>query len=321
MKKETGTTKLVRARFGPGMLLQHQDLELLNSYTQNLSRLMFRSLFGCGVVCGLDVKFQPDCGKWFITVNSGVAIACSGDPIWVPETKKFAPSDQCDTDLDSPLWVVLCRTEKCCGPRTSVCDSDDGEASSICTRVVEGYEIRVETSHDCYCGCTDAAPTLGTSSGVVSDCRCADPNSPCYKDHYDGVCGCKCGECSDCDCDCVLLARLTKDGEEWTIDHSPRRFVRPVLISDPKVRRERDAKLAEEKEDDEAKQAEIMHKQTADNLKKAEAWLLNETRENNRLKGRITEMEKKLDTLLAASKKKSPKVPGSKPATAPDPNA
>jgi hypothetical protein len=43
-----GTSKLVRPRFGPGMLLQHEDLELLNTYTRDLSRLLFGSLFGWG---------------------------------------------------------------------------------------------------------------------------------------------------------------------------------------------------------------------------------------------------------------------------------
>ena len=41
-----GISTLVRTKFGPGMLLQHEDLEQLNSYTRDLSRLMFRSFLG-----------------------------------------------------------------------------------------------------------------------------------------------------------------------------------------------------------------------------------------------------------------------------------
>ena len=47
-----GTSTLVRPKFGPGMLLQADDLDSLTTYTRELNRLMFRSLFGCGVVCG-----------------------------------------------------------------------------------------------------------------------------------------------------------------------------------------------------------------------------------------------------------------------------
>lgn len=228
MNKKNGTTKLVRSKFGPGMLLQHEDLELLNSYTQNLSRLLFRSFFGCGVICGLVVQ-KPEfkCGKLFITVESGVALTCAGDPVWVPEKVEFAPSDNAETDLGDPLWVVLCRTVKCCGPRTSVCESDDEEGTAVCTREIEGYEIRVETSRKCYCGSPVQTPQPET-------------DTPYYSDHYKGKCGCSCGECSDCDCNCILLARLDNEKDpagivHWSVDHRVRSFVRPVLMRDPQV--------------------------------------------------------------------------------------
>src|SRR5437588_12439129 len=84
-----GLSTLVRAVFGPGMLLQHEDLEQLNIYTRDLSRLLFRSFFGCGVVCGLVVSVDGECGKVFVTVRSGLALDCSGDPIYVPKDERF----------------------------------------------------------------------------------------------------------------------------------------------------------------------------------------------------------------------------------------
>ena len=59
-------SKLVRTRFEQGMLLQHDDLNQMIEYTQNLSRLMFRSLFGCGVICGLVVETKRECEKEFV---------------------------------------------------------------------------------------------------------------------------------------------------------------------------------------------------------------------------------------------------------------
>src|SRR6267143_883908 len=82
--KTPGLSTLERARFGPGMLLQHEDLELLNTYTRDLSRLLFRSFFGCGVICGLKVTAEPHCGPVKVTVQPGVALSCAGDPIYVP---------------------------------------------------------------------------------------------------------------------------------------------------------------------------------------------------------------------------------------------
>jgi len=140
-KKDTST--LVRAVFGPGMLLQHDDLEQLNTYTRDLSRLLFRSFFGCGVVCGLVVTAGPECGKIYVTVKAGLALDCSGDPIYVPRDERLVLDENCSPDLTDPLWVVLCRTQKCCAPRTSMCSCDDDGASSECTRERDCFEIRV----------------------------------------------------------------------------------------------------------------------------------------------------------------------------------
>ena len=52
----TGSSTLVRPRFSPGLLLRDDDLKVGVDYTRELSRLMFRSLFGCGVICGLKVE-------------------------------------------------------------------------------------------------------------------------------------------------------------------------------------------------------------------------------------------------------------------------
>lgn len=255
-----GTSKLVRPRFGPGMLLQHEDLELLNSYTRDLSRLLFGSLFGCGVICGLVVKVGDKCGKAQITVEAGVALACSGDPIHVPTDQSFPLSDDCAEELDGPLWVVLCAYSKCCAPRPSLCESDDDETKSECTREREGFEIRVLPERPtCVCGCPEPAPPtdstpLPTPQATreplgepilnqrrAVDCKCVDPALECYVDHYAGKCGCNCDDCSDCDCKCILLARIDREGDtdRWLVDHSVRRFIRPVLMRDPQVELER----------------------------------------------------------------------------------
>jgi len=266
LASKKGMSSLSRPKFAPGMLLQHDDLEQLNYYTRDLNRLMFRSLFGCGVMCGLVVNTDMDCGKLRITVGSGVALSCTGDPIEVPNPVPVLIDKDCHPDMAETLWVRLCGTTKCCAPRTSMCESDDDETKSECTRERDGYEILVESARPpCVCGCPEPkndladtppkdTPGRGGAAGAgtatdpanrqfrittgATDCRCVDPDKyPCYADHYAGLCGCHCDDCSDCDCKCILLARLDFNATDnaWTTDHSVRRFIRPVLMRDPQV--------------------------------------------------------------------------------------
>ena len=239
----TGLSTLERAKFGPGMLLQHEDLELLNTYTRNLSRLMFRSLFGCGVVCGLVVKPNMTCGP-AIDVGAGLAIACSGDPVYVPRPETLPLDDNCEADLSGAFWVVLCGTVKCCAPRPAPCPSDDEETRSECTRERDGYSIKVIRGDrpPCVCGCSEEDGAWEAEWNP--QCKCVNPALECYKAHYAGECGCDCDGCSDCKCDCILLARLEKKDDVWEVDHRVRRFVRPVLMRDPQI--EKDAQLTTE---------------------------------------------------------------------------
>lgn len=257
-----GTSTLERARFGPGMLLQHDDLEKLNTYTRDLSRLMFQSFFGCGVVCGLVISAEPDCGKLRIKFTSGLALACSGDPVYVPKDGSFLTDEKLDDEITT-LWVVLCGTKKCCAPRVATCSSDDDEATSDCTREKDTYEIRVSrTLPDCVCSCTEQSaqpqepPANGQQSAVgavkVNACRCVTPDQPnwaCYEKHYNGECGCDCGKCSGCDCQCIVLAVLNKPDkptDPWKPNHSVRRFIRPVLMLDPQIEKDKQQSEAEE---------------------------------------------------------------------------
>jgi hypothetical protein len=217
-------------RFGPGMLLEHGDLELLPAYTRELNRMMLRALFGCGVVCGLKVDAVEHCGKVRITVECGLAIDCEGDPVYVPKTQVFDLDGECDTQVEGPLWVVLCGTSKCCAPRASMCASDEDESPPVCTRERDAFEIRVLDA-PIGCGCLEAR-----TGRWDTPCKCADPAQECHQDHYNGVCGCKDGDCECCDCDCIVLARVGATGDRekpWKTDHGVRRFVRPVLMRDP----------------------------------------------------------------------------------------
>ena len=209
---------LVRPRFGPGMLLQHDDLEQLGTYTRELNRLLFRSLFGCGVVCGLEVTTEENCGKVCITVGAGPRAHCDGDPIYVPKEQTVAIDEDCEP-IEDELWVVLCGTSKCCAPRTASCPhrrrrdrrrsaraSATGSRSAV---VREKPEVRLRLRRRG----VSTRPRMDEGTARCACCIESPVPESCYEDHYDGKCGCDCDDCDGSCGDCILLARLTRDGE------------------------------------------------------------------------------------------------------------
>jgi hypothetical protein len=272
-----GLSSLIRPHFTEGLLLQDDDLTAGVSYTRELSRLMFRTIFGCGVLCGLKVSPPTlECGKLKIGVDKGVALACSGDPVELqkPQTIEI---DECKFTVENELWVGLKPHEKCCAPRTAACSPDDEDTPAVCTRERDGYELCAFSKRPpCSCGCAQLEPpptqTTTNDPGLVesegnqpapapapstsSPCDCNSTTEPpqekrpdpqaavdclcnwrtatgaCYERYYNGECPCDC-----CDCDWIVLAKIwrTDDQSPWQVDHSVRRFVRPVLMRDPLV--------------------------------------------------------------------------------------
>lgn len=70
----------VRPRFFAGQLLTEDDLTLLVEYTTGKTRLHNRTVYGPGVVCGLEVSCEP-CGGGAVTVHPGHALDCCGNDI------------------------------------------------------------------------------------------------------------------------------------------------------------------------------------------------------------------------------------------------
>lgn len=267
-----GLSSLIRPHFTEGLLLQDDDLTTGVSYTRELSRLMFRTIFGCGVLCGLKVNPPTvECGKLKIGVDKGVALACSGDPVELQKPQTI-DIDVCKFTVENELWVGVKPHEKCCAPRTAVCSPDDDDTPAVCTRERDGYELCAFSKRPpCSCGCAQLAPaqtvtgggeavaveTTGTAPATApaaSPCDCNSVEEPpleprpdpatsclcnqrtaenaCYGKYYHGDCPCDC-----CDCDWIVLARIWRanDASPWNVDHSVRRFVRPVLMRDPLV--------------------------------------------------------------------------------------
>ena len=221
---QRGMSTLQRPRFGAGLLLEADDLTAGVDYTRNLMRLMFRSLFGCGVICGLKVTAELVCNrsKVSVTVQKGLALDCMGDPIYVPVPTTLVYDPDCK-EIPPRLWVVACYVEKCCRPKDVSCSPDE-DGQILHTRSHDGFEIRLyaeEPACACACGAkadeSAAAPaaangsgatdttTTDATAGAVASAGDATPRPAgceCYDDHNAGICDCDCG------CDCVYLATV-----------------------------------------------------------------------------------------------------------------
>ncbi|WP_166300726.1 hypothetical protein [Bradyrhizobium sp. 2S1] len=234
---ETVGGTLERPRYSPGLILQDTDLTAAVDYTRNLNRLLFRSLFGCGVICGLEVSvIKDECGMK-VFVAPGVALDASGNAIEV--TRKMSMAlDKCKIDLASTgtaevknLWVLLRNKEKSCAPRGVVCDVDEEDMPTQTTRVQSCAEVTIVADlPKCMCGYSSNFPDLSDSHAAVliGNKELTLPQTEKCE------AGCGCG--GDCGCgDPVLLAWVHKfeNGKWGPIHRGIRRFIRPTLLPDP----------------------------------------------------------------------------------------
>ena len=262
---QTVAAVLERPRYSPGLILEDSDLTSAVDYTRNLNRLLFRNLFGCGVVCGLTVGVETKCGLE-ITIAPGLALDGCGDPVELPKPVKFTLDEaqqrkleEAENEEESCFWVVLCGGEKHCAPRSLVCESDEFDAVTQPTRVRAMAEVTLAFKRpECVCECSRpdeeeaAPPPQQHEQGPVASDNPDDPPREtvveavfCHHDHETRVeCApdCGCGTACACGC-CVLLARIEQQGpanaaRTWTaVMGGVRRFIRPKLLDDPIYRK------------------------------------------------------------------------------------
>ena len=267
IEAKKGTSTLVRPRFSPGLLLQDTDLNSAVDYGRTMLQLVLRNLFGCGVICGYEVSACVDkCNVLQVTVGRGLALDCVGNPIEVTAAQTLKVVEKCGPELPCEIWVVIRGRECSSSPREVSCTPTDSATSTVCTRICDGYEIKLLTKlPECVCGCAhkEREPTeqcCGDSPTrtpeQTADCQrlkerlkpweeCDEDERKgrfeemkegarrCDRDHRLGVCNCAC-----C-CEWLVLARLLcceeqerEDKRDYQVDHTVRRFIRPVLSYD-----------------------------------------------------------------------------------------
>jgi hypothetical protein len=241
LASQTGWSELARPRFSPGLLLEAEDLNAGVDYTREVTRLLMRSLFGCGVVCGLEVTGTLSCNNQHLTVEikPGLAFDCLGNPIHLAKTLQVKYEADCKP-MPTSLCVVLEYTEKACRTRDLSCSPDE-EGERAPTRSSQGFTVRLlKACPPGVCGC-GAADSVGEGTSKSGEC-CQDEavatppeqkakseatgesdQCACYAKHNAGECGC------DCACGGVFLALLRIDAGAVSPTPDKRRMIRPVL--------------------------------------------------------------------------------------------
>ncbi len=262
----TDVGELEWPRYSPGLILEDSDLTAAVDYTRELNRLLFRSLFGCGVVCGFDVAVRDDCGLQ-VLVAPGLALDGCGNPLHLTrqaaiklEGRDGVLSESTGKKPKKPdFWVIACSREKTCANRALVCDCDELDPASQPTRTRSAVEISVSFEPPaCGCSCTGFADKpdsaeLDRRAKGLRDLQARERGAPqgsslgyaerCHSAHNsDADCqpDCGCGTACSCGC-CVVLGwghwfaedKSHKPG--WHMLHyGVRRFVRPMLMADPR---------------------------------------------------------------------------------------
>jgi hypothetical protein len=223
-----GLSSLQRPRFSPGLLLEDEDLTAGVDYTRELVQLLFRSLFGCGVICGLDVEATLICNgrKLQILVRAGLGLDCMGNPIQLSSDQTLVYDPDCVV-MPGTIWVTACYVERSCRPK-EVCTADD-DGGRVYTRSRGGWEIRLYQSwprDTCSCEpepktntgdekcCTPAKDPSPVPAGSAYELQDADACA-CYDDHNRGKCSCACG------CGCIVLGRIRTD-KVWKAPAAPK---------------------------------------------------------------------------------------------------
>jgi hypothetical protein len=145
--------------FSDGMIVTADDLSTATAYPVDLMKLVNRAVFGCGVVCGLELRPDPDgCDRtvhcdpcddtsemaydgFTIEIGRGMALDCSGLPVELCKPVRFElGSEQCCHDVvEGEVCIFIRRMSSTGVPRGDCCSSG---SRVQCSRLQDHVEIR-----------------------------------------------------------------------------------------------------------------------------------------------------------------------------------
>ncbi len=150
---------LCRPRFFAGQLLTDEDLNRLDRYIREKSKLHNRYLHGWGVVCGLEASCD-DCNSKLVRVKPGYALSPCGEDVVVCE----------DYAVDMCNLIRQCRE-----PDPQDCDPYRPRRRDDCDEETEEWILAI-----CYQEKPSRGVTALRNTGSTCSCGCSG----------DGACGC-----------------------------------------------------------------------------------------------------------------------------------
>lgn len=235
-----------RLRYFHGMLLDDKELLAEQEYHAGKRRLLNRTLHGSGVVCGLDLVGEQN-SRW-IEVTSGLALDCSGNEIWVPQTKRIdltsllPPKEkpkqpECkdpeETKGFKSYYIGIRYEEKATNPvsvylPSGSCEERTCENSrykeGYCVEIVEccpekypdGYPVGVLQK---FCECDKSSyvnePDKAKAKAMCSHCDGVTEDKLCKCLQLEKFCeqSVPCAECCSCDKPCYVVLGMIKVDE------------------------------------------------------------------------------------------------------------
>lgn len=253
--KKTQPGSTVAVQFNDGMLVTAEDLSAAMRYPLSVIQVLLKAYFGCGIVCGLDLKnpregeaaategergptgafvnkAPPECDPNFVlTVEKGVALGCDGYPIEIcgPLKLDLTP-DPCRLDREAKEMFVAARrvTAAEAAARPCGCGPTGGEPAQQCSRM--GDHVLVQAFDEQHLP-ADICRAESSPAKERVDRTGREPLPGTRPTGAAALCDClkKCGECACCGEPWVLLGSIMV-GEQGlgAIDRTGRQYVKPI---------------------------------------------------------------------------------------------
>ena len=150
LPETTVPASVQKVRYTDGMLVTAEDLDVAMRYPVDVFRVLARSFFGCGIVCGLEMKIasENDPGNYLVKISKGVALDCYGNPIELCQdiTLDLSPEPCHDNTQLEKLCIAVRLTDSLEQPRPQdECTPNASSGNYQCTRIREQIQIKVFT--------------------------------------------------------------------------------------------------------------------------------------------------------------------------------
>jgi len=214
---EKVSTNILSTIFSDGMVVRADDLDNAMTYPASLVLTLVRAYFGCGIVCGLEVKaIENPSGKlgYCLRIEPGVGIDCEGYPLQLckPLQVDLTPDPCACEKAPRCLYLAMRRDTVDEAPTKEAEGGDDGKPRFKYRRrrqLVHVKVFRPKQLPEQLCARETASP----EGDAVDPCDCLKT----------------CAPCNCCGPSWLLLARIELgDCGVTSVDPALRRYVKPI---------------------------------------------------------------------------------------------